>query len=157
MSTDANIVNRIKEELNEKMQLSSMDINVDCKKGNVILSGIADVLSEKIFAEEITKKIDGVTSIENCITIGMDSNITDSHIKHEIEDKIFHGEHKEELSGVGVQVKGGTAVLMGHVENQSDKRKAAKVAASARGVADIVNNIKNDSLKEYTDDGLIKD
>lgn len=148
MNKDADIVNRIKKELREKMQLSSMDINVDCKQGNVILSGIVDVLSEKIFAKEIAGKIDGVISIENGITIGMDSNITDSHIKYEIENKIYGEEESDSLSNVGVDVKGGTAILMGHVENNSDKRKAVELASSSRGVVNIVDSIKIDSSKD---------
>lgn len=144
MIKDSEIVDRIKEELKEKMQLSALDINVDSKQGNVILSGLVDVLSEKNFAEEVAKKIDGVVSIENSITIGMDSNITDSHIRHEIENKIYQGKESHGLSNVGIDVKGGTAVLMGHVEDDSDKRRAVELASSARGVVNVVDSIKID-------------
>lgn len=147
MKKDADIVNRIKKELRERMQLSSMDINVDSKEGNIILSGIVDVLSEKIFAEEIASKIEGVVSVENGITIGMDSNITDSHIKYEIENKIYE-EEDDSLSNVGVDVKGGTAILMGHVENSPDKRKAVELASSSRGVANVVDSIKLKARKD---------
>ncbi|SHI96246.1 BON domain-containing protein [Lutispora thermophila] len=145
MNRDAEIVNRIKKELEEKMQLSAMDINIDCREGNVIISGVADVLAEKIFAEEIAKKIDGVLSVENDITISMDSsNITDSHIKYEIENKLYKSEKQEGLSNVEVDVKGGTAVLMGHVEDDMYKKKATELASSARGVTKIVDNIKTE-------------
>jgi hyperosmotically inducible protein len=107
------------------------------------IHGVADVLAEKIFAEEIAKKVDGVRSIENDITISMDSsNITDSHIRNEIENKLYMSEKQEGLSNVGVDVKSGTAVLMGHVEDDLDKKKAVELASSARGVANIVDNIK---------------
>lgn len=148
MIKDTDIVNQIKKALREKMQLSSMDINVDCRQGNVILSGIVDVLSEKIFAEKIASKIDGVVSVENGITIGMDSNITDSHIKYEIENKIYEEEENDSLSNIGVDVKGGTAILMGHVENSSDKRKAVELASSSRGIANIVDSIKLKTRKD---------
>lgn len=143
MNRDAEIVQRIKKELENKMQLSAMDINVDCREGNVILYGVADVLAEKMFAEEIARNIDGVLSVENDITISMDSsNITDSHIRNEIENKLYKSEKKEGLSNVGVDVKGGTAVLMGSVEDDLDKKKAIELASSARGVAEIVDNIE---------------
>lgn len=148
MIKDTDIVNQIKKALREKMQLSSMDINVDCRQGNVILSGIVDVLSEKIFAEKIASKIDGVVSVENGITIGMDSNITDSHIKYEIENKMYQEEQGNSLSNIGVDVKGGTAILMGHVENSSDKRKAVELASSSRGIANIVDSIKLKTRKD---------
>lgn len=148
MIKDTDIVNQIKKALREKMQLSSMDINVDCRQGNVILSGIVDVLSEKIFAEKIASKIDGVVSVENGITIGMDSNITDSHIKYEIENKMYQEEQGNSLSNIGVDVKGGTAILMGHVENSSDKRKAVELASSSRGVANVVDSIKLKTRKD---------
>jgi len=145
MSKDREIVERIKKKLDEKMQLSAMDINVDCRDGNVILYGVVDVLGEKMFAEEIARSIDGVKSIENDITISMDSsNITDSHIKNEIENKLHLSEKQEGLTNVGVDVKGGTAVLMGSVEDDLDKKKAIELASSARGVAKIVDNIKTE-------------
>lgn len=145
MNRDAEIVERIKKELKEKMQLSAMDINVDCRDGKVILYGVADVLAEKMFAEEIARNVDGVKSVENDITISMDSsNITDSHIKNEIEYKLYKSEKQEGLSNVGVNVKGGTAVLMGKVEDGLDKKKAIELASSARGLANIVDNIKTE-------------
>jgi len=145
MSKDKEIVEQIRKKLDEKMQLSAIDINVDCKEGNVILYGVVDVLAEKMFAEKIARSIDGVKSIENDITISMDSsNITDSHIKNEIENKLHLSEKQEGLSNVGVDVKGGTAVLMGSVEDDLDKKKAIELASSARGVAKIVDNIKTE-------------
>lgn len=143
MSKDKEIVEQIKKKLDEKMQLSAIDINVDCRNGHVILYGVADVLAEKMFAEEIVKSIDGVRSVENDITISMDSsNITDSHIKNEIENKLHKSEKQEGLSNIGVDVKGGTAVLMGSVEDDLDKKKAIELASSARGVAKIVDDIE---------------
>jgi len=145
MSKDKEIVEQIRKKLDEKMQLSAIDINVDCKEGNVILYGVVDVLAEKMFAEKIARSIDGVKSIENDITISMDSsNITDSHIKNEIENKLHLSEKQEGLTNVGVDVKGGTAVLMGSVEDDLDKKKAIELASSARGVAKIVDNIKTE-------------
>ena len=98
-----------------------------------------------MFAEEIARSINGVKSIENDITISMDSsNITDSHIKNEIENKLHLSEKQQGLSNVGVDVKSGTAVLMGSVEDDLDKKKAIELASSARGVAKIVDNIKTE-------------
>ncbi|MCC5911848.1 MAG: BON domain-containing protein [Clostridiaceae bacterium] len=149
---DQLIVDYIKDQLEEKMQASAMDINVFCKDGYVHMSGMVDVLAEKKFAEEVTRKITGVRKIENKITIAMDSNITDKHIEKEVMDKLSHA-HGQTAS-IGAKVEGGVVNLMGHVNTLKNCHDAMNLATQVRGVKDVVNNVTIETEGSYTDESI---
>lgn len=147
-SKDDLIVDQIKDQLEEKMQASAMDINVFCKDGFVHMSGIVDVLAEKIYAEEVARNIDGVRRIENRITVAIDSNITDKHMEKEVINRL----HKyDNLISVGVRVDDGVANLVGTTHTLKDSKQAYKVASEARGIKNVVNNIKIETMDKYDD------
>ncbi|MCT4619508.1 MAG: BON domain-containing protein [Marinisporobacter sp.] len=137
-SRDDLITDTLKDQLEEKMQASSMDINVFCRDGYVHMSGMVDVLSEKKYAESIAKGITGVQKIENKITVAMDSNITDSHMEKEVINKL---QGVEKLSSVGAKVEDGVANLLGSTHTLKDAHTAMNIASSVRGIKDVVNNI----------------
>lgn len=151
---DQLIVDYIKDQLEEKMQASAMDINVTCQDGFVHMSGIVDVYAEKQLAEEIARQIKGVRQIENKITVAMDSNITDKHIEKEIVDKLNDSPQNERIRGVSVKVEDGSAVLMGEVDTLIDAHIAINFASTTRGVKDVVNNIEVNSVGEYSDSSI---
>ncbi|MCT4563140.1 MAG: BON domain-containing protein [Maledivibacter sp.] len=150
-SLDNLIVDKIKDQLEEKMQASAMDVNVFCKDGYVHLSGIVDVLAEKIKSEDIARSIDGVRKIENKITIAMDSNITDKHMEKEISSRL-RKDHT--LDGVSPKVNDGVSNLIGSAPTLRDAKEACRLASKTRGIKDVVNNIKIESYGKY-DDSII--
>ncbi|AKL96943.1 transport-associated protein [Clostridium aceticum] len=149
---DQLIVDYIKDQLEEKMEESAMDINVFCKDGYVHMSGMVDVLAEKKFAEDTALKIPGVRKVENKITIAMDSNITDKHIEKEVINHLNHASDK--TVGIGAKVERGVVSLMGHVGTLKDCHTAMKVAREVRGVKDVVNNINITSYRKHSDDAI---
>lgn len=153
-SKDDLIVDYIKDQLEEKMQASAMDINVICKDGMVHIFGMVDVLSEKKLAECIARNINGVRGIENKITVAMDSNITDKHMQKELESRLRAAAHGEDLAGVGVKVQDGVANLMGTTNNLMQAHEAMSLASQVRGIKDVVNNIHVATSGEY-DDAII--
>lgn len=150
-SKDNLVVDHIKDQLEEKMQASAMDINLFAKDGVVHLSGMVDVLSEKKAAEDIVKTINGVKKIENKITIAMDSNITDKHMEKEVANRLLSSAHSEDLEGVGVKIEDGVANLVGNANTLQQAHQAMDLAAQVRGVKDVVNNINVGSSEEYDD------
>ncbi|RKD32765.1 BON domain-containing protein [Thermohalobacter berrensis] len=143
LSKDELIVDLIKDQLEEKMQASSMDINVTCRSGVVNLSGFVDVLKEKKFAENIARKINGVKKVENNLTIGVDSQITDKHIEKEVINKLNNNKINDKTHGIGVKVNDGVVNLVGHVDKVKDAHIAMDLASQVRGVKDVVNNTEN--------------
>ena len=151
LTKDELIVDYIKDTLEENMQASAMDINVTARDGAISLSGFVDVLAERNFAESIARGIEGVRKVENNITISMDGQFNDKHMEKEIRDGLFNGENKDKVGGVGVKVHDGVANLLGHVNTLKDAHIAMNTASKIRGVKDVVNNIKIDTLGKYDD------
>lgn len=151
LSKDEMIVDHVKDQLEEEMQGSAMDINVSCRDGCVQLSGMVDVLSEKKFAEEVARGVGDIRKIENGITIAMDGQITDRHIEKEIRDNLFTSESKNKVGRVGIKVDDGTAYLLGHVNTLKDAHLAMAIASKVRGVKNVVNNINVTTVGEYDD------
>lgn len=150
-SKDNLIVDYIKDQLEEKMQASAMDINVFSKDGIVHMSGMVDVLAEKKLAEDIAKNIDGVKMIDNSITIAMDSNITDKHMEKEVSNRLLDASHRESLLGVGVKVEDGVANLIGSTDTLQQAHDAMDLASQVRGIKDVVNNINISTSEKYDD------
>ena len=150
-SKDDLIVDYIKDQLEEKMQASAMDINVFCKDGFVHMYEMVDVLAEKKLADEIAKNIDGVRNLESKITIAMDSNITDKHMEREVFNRLSAAAHSEDLVGVGVKVHAGVANLVGVTDNLFQAHEAMDLASQVRGIKDVVNNIQVSTAGEYDD------
>lgn len=148
---DQLIVDYIKDQLEEKMQASAMDINVTCRDGSVHLSGFVDVLAEKKMAETVARDIDGVKKVENNLTIGMDSNITDKHIELEVINKFRTVRNADRITGVGVKVNNGVVSLIGQVDTLNDAHMAMKLASQVRGVKDVVNNTEIRKAGYYDD------
>ncbi|KAB3531277.1 BON domain-containing protein [Alkaliphilus pronyensis] len=140
----------IKNRIHKNMQASGMDIKLFCRDGHVHLSGIVDLLAEKKEAEEVARQIDGVKSIDNKITVAMDSNITDKHIHKEATEK-FQQQENQAVKGVGIKVNDGVVSLIGSVNTLKDVDLAMRIAAENRGVKDVVNNLNIDSFGKYTD------
>ncbi|WP_425446923.1 BON domain-containing protein [Dethiothermospora halolimnae] len=151
LTNDELLVDYIKDQLEEKMQASAMDINVTCRDGVAQLSGFVDVLAEKKYAEKIAKDMDGIKKIENSITIGVDSNITDKHMEKEVRERLFTSEFKGNVNAVGVKVNNGVANLVGHVDKLKDSHIAMDLASRCRGIKDVVNNIKVDTANVFDD------
>ncbi len=151
LTKDELIVDHIKDQLEEEMQGSAMDINVTCRDASVQLSGIVDVLSEKKFAEEVARGVKGVRRVENCITVCMDGQFTDKHIEKEIRDNLFTSESKDKVGAVGIKVDDGVANLVGHAKTLKDVHLAMAIASKVRGVKDVVNNINITTVGEYDD------
>lgn len=151
LTKDEEVVDHIKDQLEEDMQGSAMDINVTCRDGSVQLSGIVDVLAEKKFAEEVARGVDGVRRVENAITICMDGQFTDKHMEKEIRNNLFTSESRDKVGRVGIKVYDGVASLVGHTRTLKDAHLAMAIASKVRGVKDVVNNINITTVGDFDD------
>ncbi|WHH61182.1 BON domain-containing protein [Petroclostridium sp. X23] len=155
MDKDAKMTKIIKDNLEEKMGASSMDINVEYQNGFVHLSGFVDVLAEKKYAEEILKGMDGIHNIENNLTISMDGELSDNHIMAELDRTIKHSKYASNLRRVSSKVSGGSATLTGAVSTLADEMHAIELARSVRGIKDVASNLDITSSHSY-DDATLK-
>lgn len=147
---DSLLCSTIKQILEEKMSASAMDINVESKNANILLSGMVDVLSEKVYAEEIVHSINEVKKIENNITIATDGYIPDSDIEKYVQTRL----KDSNITAISPKVEGGVVNLVGHAKDYYTVQEAIKLSQRTRGVKDVTSNIKIDT-KEYIDNDRI--
>lgn len=139
-SRDDVLTDRIKDQLEEKMQTSAMDINVFVRDGVVHLQGFVDVLAERMEAERIARQVPGVGKVENTITICTEGNINDKYIRKEIETKLHSEQHQ--LHRINVDVNNGSAVLIGTAPNHAQEKHAMELVSGIRGVKNVVSSIR---------------
>lgn len=148
MNRDEILEKKIKDILIGELQGTASEIKVQSKDGYVTLLGFTDTLSEKKTIEELLRNIDGIKSIENCITISTDGTFSDKEAEAEVLNKL---RKHAELSSISPKVHKGEVVLAGRVETLKDKNKAINEASRAFGVKDVISHIEIDSTKEIDD------
>lgn len=69
VASDSLITTKAKAEILGTEGLKSLQISVETRKGEVILSGFVDNEAAKMKAEEVVSKIDGVKSVKNSLEV----------------------------------------------------------------------------------------
>ena len=135
--------------------LNSFDINTDVQQGEVILTGKVENSVDKKLAEELIANIDGVTSVDNQLTIVADSDmtkddemssddgmseLTDAKIATVIKTRLLMD---SDISGfdIDVDVEDGNVTLTGSVDSDAERDLAVEIAKSASDVMDVENNL----------------
>ncbi|MEC7691872.1 MAG: BON domain-containing protein [Pseudomonadota bacterium] len=138
--------------------LNSFDINTDVQNGKVILTGKVDNSVDKKLAEELVANIDGVTDVDNQLTIveGHDSEamdgddmdmdsatgkLTDAKIATVIKTRLLMD---SDISGfdIDVDVEQGNVTLTGTVDSDAERDLAVEIAKNATDVTDVEDNLK---------------
>lgn len=138
--------------LQEKMYLSSDDINVEVRGGNVELSGMVDVLAEKQFAEKLIRRNPQVKHIDNSLTVALDNPVDDKEITAEVEAKLQ--QYRVDLGHVGVKTRGGVVRLVGRTASLAEEEAAVAAAESVYGVRAVVSELEVGEAN-YQDDATI--
>lgn len=138
--SDSAIANSIKNALLVDYQVPDQQINVEVNQGHVTLTGSVDWAYQRQAAVDDVRKITGVTSVENLITL------TPPHASaEEIQRGIARAfARNAELSDdkILVEVEGGHVTLSGQVEFWSEHDMAENIAWKSPGVTSVTNNIE---------------
>ena len=136
--------------------LDSFDINTDVKNGNVVLTGKVENSVDKKLAEELVANIDGVTSVDNKLTVVSDkdmeddmedtvddgaSELTDAKIATVIKTRLLMD---TDISGfdIDVDVENGVVTLTGDVDSDAERDLAVEIAKNASDVKDVESNLR---------------
>ena len=138
--------------------LNSFDINTDVQNGKVILTGKVDNSVDKKLAEELVANIDGVTDVDNQLTIveehdseAMDGDdmdmdyatgkLTDAKIATVVKTRLLMD---SDISGfdIDVDVEQGNVTLTGTVDSDAERDLAVEIAKNATDVTDVEDNLK---------------
>ena len=135
---DEAITGEVVAALGASPDVNATNIRVHTESGWVRLTGIVDTLREKEIAEEITKHVAGVVGVENDLTVGSDKQISDSEIEEVLNAKLTEAG----LSEIGAKVEAGSAFLMGVIPSLAVKKRAIEIAASVKGVREVVSELE---------------
>jgi len=144
--------------------LDSFDINTDVKNGNVVLTGKVENSVDKKLEEELVANIDGVTSVDNKLTVVADndmhsdmsddmsddmeegveegtSELTDAKIATVIKTRLLMD---TDISGfdIDVDVENGVVTLTGEVDSDAERDLAVEIAKNASDVKDVESDLR---------------
>ena len=154
-SKDAWIDGKAETVLLMNTNLNNFDINTDVKNGKVVLTGKVNSELDKELAEELVLSLDGVSDVENSLTVVKsmdtkdrskdmmdddDNDLTDAKITTVITTRFLFD---SEVGGTDIDVDtdNGVVTLNGSVESEAEKQLAVKIAKNAEDVRDVVDKL----------------
>ncbi|MBG9991188.1 MULTISPECIES: BON domain-containing protein [unclassified Pseudoalteromonas] len=154
-SKDAWIDGKAETVLLMNTNLNNFDINTDVKNGKVVLTGKVNSELDKELAEELVLSLDGVSDVENSLTVVKsmdtkdrskdmmdddDNDLTDAKITTVITTRFLFD---SEVGGTDIDVDtdNGIVTLNGSVESEAEKQLAVKIAKNAEDVRDVVDKL----------------
>jgi len=155
-SKDAWIDGKAETVLLMNTNLNNFDINTDVKNGKVMLTGKVNSEVDKELAEELVLSLDGVTDVENSLTVvknsdmkkhdsemmgnDTESDLTDAKITTVITTRYLFD---SEVGGTDIDVDtdNGVVTLKGTVESDAEKQLAMEIAKNAEDVRKVVDEL----------------
>ena len=140
--------------------LDSSDISVDSTGGAVVLKGSVPTMVERDFAETVAKATDGVTTVNNQLTV--DENLklkTRSSFSQKVQDAAITAAVKTKLLTnkgthgmlVNVDTQGNVVSLSGAVKSERERKLSEQLAYATSGVRQVRNNLTIASTPDRTD------
>lgn len=140
---------KVQEILDTNAKIKAYGLKADVVNGEIIINGIVDTLSEKENLRKLISGVEGVRSIENGIAISTDGAINDHEVTSEVLEEL-KADPNVDLKHVGAYSVNGTVFLKGRVDDESEIKAAEHAAAKARGVRDVVSQLKMETAKDLS-------
>ncbi|MEH8017302.1 BON domain-containing protein [Rheinheimera muenzenbergensis] len=129
--------------------LNSFDINTDVKDGAVTLTGKVENSVDKALAEELIENLDGVTEVNNQLTVMAsgkhssdkdNSGLKDAKIATVVKTRLLF---ESEVSGTAIDVdaKNGVVTLQGEVDSDAEKDLAVAIAKNTSDVNRVIDKL----------------
>lgn len=141
---DTAIKTAVKAKIAADPETNPFEIKVDVNEGVVHLRGTVDEAEDRTTAGRLARDTDGVVRVENEITVGSKSageTIDDATITSRVKAKIA-GDGTLNPFNIQVTTEKGVVQLTGRVATSADKRRAAEVAGSVKGVKSVDNELE---------------
>ena len=142
---DSVVTARVKSALLADPEIKSFEIKVETRKGQVQLSGFVDTQARIDKAIELTRKVEGVTGVEN----GMTLKEGKATVGNTVDDGIVTAKVKSALLAdpdvksfdIAVVTRKGVVQLSGFVDNQAQINRAIDIARGVDGAQSINNEM----------------
>lgn len=125
------------------------------QKGEVHLMGMVDTLHERRQLHELVSRVKGIRSIENGVTISTDGQINDGEVTAEVYEEFANNDVN--VKHIGAESRGGTVYLVGHADSQEEVENAIEAATRARGVRDVMSQVRLNKPFEDTEELTLKE
>ena len=145
---DTVVTAKVKTALMADADIKGLDIKVETRKGEVLLSGFVDNQAQIDRGIAVTRNVEGVKNVDNRLNIKQ-ANAT---VGNKIDDSVVTTKVKSALLGdsslksldIAVVTNMGNVQLSGFVDNDAQRTRAAQVAKNVEGVVMVTDemNIK---------------
>jgi hyperosmotically inducible protein len=130
-------------------RVSGNAINVDARDGMVVLRGKVNSAEEKKAAEDVARRIEGVTQIKNNLEVvpstekkAVDRKVDE--IKKAVTDRLS-ADARLKGSDVEVRADNGVVTLTGEAQDVNARARASELARGVAGVKAVKNELKEKS------------
>jgi hyperosmotically inducible protein len=142
---DSLITTKVKTALLDNDGIKGMDIQVETRKGEVMLSGFVDNQAQVDGAVVVTRGIEGVKSVDNKLTLknsvaSMGNKLDDSVVTTKVKTALLADISIKGLD-ITVNTSKGEVQLSGFVDNQGQMDRAVEVAHGIEGVTMVGNQL----------------
>ncbi|MFZ6658147.1 BON domain-containing protein [Undibacterium sp. TJN19] len=142
---DAVITTKVKTALMNDETIKSMDVKIETRKGEVMLSGFADNQTQIDRSVSVAQTIEGVKKIDNKLalkegkqTVG--NKIDDSVITAGVKAAMLADTQVKSMD-ISVVTRKGEVQLSGFVDNDAQSARAIEIAKGISGVVNVINNL----------------
>lgn len=129
--------------------LNSFNINTDVKGGVITLTGKVESEVDKALAEELLENLDGVSRVNNKLTVMESpdkgnkdfSALKDAKIATVVKTRLLF---ESEVSGTSIDVdaKNGVVTLEGEVDSDAEKDLAIAIAKNTDDVTKVIDKLE---------------
>lgn len=143
---DAVITAGVKSALMTDAAINSFDLQVETRKGTVLLSGFVDSQAQIDQALSVARGVSGVVAVDNSVTLkGKDSTvgtkIDDASVTGRVKTALLADPGIKSLDISVLTVKG-VVQLTGFVNNQGQIDQATQIARADEGASGVKNELK---------------
>ena len=142
---DSVVTTRVKTALLDNIDIKGFDIQVETRKGEVMLSGFVSNQAQIDQAVTVAKGIEGVKSINNKLSVKeglatVGNQIDDSVITAEVKAALLADDNIKSLD-ITVATHKGEVQLSGFVNNQGQIDRALEITHGVKGVTLVGNQM----------------
>ncbi len=143
---DGIVTTTVKAALLADPDVKSLDLKVETRKGEVLLSGFVDNLTQKERAAAVISSVAGVKSVDNKLTLKgaattVGTKVDDSIVTTRVKTALLADPDIKSLDIAAVTRKG-EVQLSGFVDNQRQIDRAVAVTRVTEGVSGVINELR---------------